>query len=480
MNMNESAQSGRLFLFRRPYLLGSIALHAALVGCLYYFGSYQLELRRADERVAASVQATHHARSARRVDDLKKIKELLEKSAQRADEAQPAASAAAPPSRPASTPAPTPPDSDPKEMLKEARELAKSIEEIDRDLKAEELARLTGKAKEEARAEVDARAPQAVTPSDDPTKEIAKLEAAARQVLAQRAETLQRQQDGVAVSASAAEHAGSAGAGTADADSAGTGQGNGESGAGQSVSGNAKANGGAAPLVQQIAEFMRDGVEAERGPNTQHYRGQETAFFHDGVGQIPHVSPHGMIKAQGRMLGAGGQFANRVYLNSWYLIGPFQGRHGGGLFNNPKYPPEDAVLLDAVYRGKDGRLVKWEYVNAPTYPLIPRDHAEDAVYYGYTEVVMDQERDLMVWIGADDDAQVYLNDKMIWKGGNWNKQWFWQTLYDTRNTYVSDFNRTEGRRIVRFKKGSNKVFFKLSNGPTRMFFSMVLTLPEQR
>jgi hypothetical protein len=45
----------------------------------------------------------------------------------------------------------------------------------------------------------------------------------------------------------------------------------------------------------------------------------------------------------------------------------------------------------------------------------------------------------------------------------------------TRNTYVRDYNLSEGKRTVHFRKGRNKLFFKLSNGPTRLFFSLVLT-----
>ena len=453
---------------KRPYLIASLALHALLAGYLYYFGTVEFELRRQDEQVASSMRATSQARTARRVDDLKNIKELLEKSAQREDEAQQQASPAAP----------TPLDSDPKDMLAEARELSKAIEDIHRDIQAEELARLTGKPKEEALAEVEAAAlptepPSADLPKQDgaissPAEEIAKLEEAAREVLAKRGEALQRMEQGVPVSGSGAPTGapGEEGEGTASEDTARDHTGSG--------------NGSPAPVAQEIAAFMRDGVEAEKAAPSRRYKGGEERFFHGGVGHIPHVDPSRMIKAKGRMLGAGGQYTNRIYLNSWYLIGPFAGRHGAGLFNNPKYPPEDAVLLDAVYRGKDNRLVKWEYVNDPSYPLIPRDHAEDAVYYGYTEIWMDQERDLMVWIGADDDARVHLNGKVMWKGGNWNKQWFWDTLYGSSNTYVRDYNRTEGKKIVRFQKGRNTIFFKLSNGPTRLFFSMVLTLPEQR
>jgi hypothetical protein len=175
------------------------------------------------------------------------------------------------------------------------------------------------------------------------------------------------------------------------------------------------------------------------------------------------------------MIGPGGTYANRVWVNRWYLIGPFDGRHGEGLFANYRHPPEQGVVLDAAYRGKGGRLVTWDYVDMARYPLIPPVPAEDAVYYGYTELMLDAEQDLTIWVGADDDAQLWLNDRLVWKGGNVDKDSFFGQIYETRNSYVRDYNLNEGRRVVHFRKGRNKLFFKLSNGPTRLFFSLVLT-----
>jgi hypothetical protein len=268
------------------------------------------------------------------------------------------------------------------------------------------------------------------------------------------------------------------GAGAGGNKGEGNGQGKGQgSGIGEG-SGKGSA-GGSGSVAAQIAQFVRDGVMAEAGPVSQRYWGGDSQFFDSGGGRIPPVRYDQMVKGRGRMLGAGGQYANRVYLNNWYLIGPFAGRHGGGIFHNPKYPPEDAVLLDAVYYGKDKRLLRWEYVSDAEYPLIPRHATEDAVYYGYTEVLMDRERDLEAWIGADDDAQVWVNDKLVWRGGNVHKQGYFYAVYDVANTHVRDYNRTEGKTLVHFRQGRNKVLFKLSNGPTRVYFSMVLTQPGQ-
>jgi len=224
----------------------------------------------------------------------------------------------------------------------------------------------------------------------------------------------------------------------------------------------------------EMADFIRTDSRTDETESSKRYFGGSD-FFDHGLGQIPPVDPAGMVPGRGRMIGSGGEYANRLYLNSWYLIGPFPGRHEGGLFDNPSYPPEKAVLLDAVYLGKDKRLLKWRYVNSQNYPLVPPDMVEDSVYYGYTEVTLDQARDLTAWIGADDDVQIYLNDRLVWRGGNVNKQSYFDAIFAAGSTHLRDYNRTEGKRVLHFNKGRNKIFFKLSNGPNSAFLSMVLT-----
>ncbi|OON62190.1 hypothetical protein B0920_01500 [Massilia sp. KIM] len=454
-------------------LLVSVGLHAGLAAWLYHLGTVDI-LRRQDTEVAASVRATAQARMARRVEDLRKIKELLEQSAQRAPEPAPSTDATAATHGAAAA--------EPERMLEQARTMARAIDELGQELKAEELARLTDRTKEEARAEVDAAAPphpvSEAAPGGDPAAELAALEARARAVLASRAGQLAREREGVTV-----EREGARAAGTGDdqgmsgiGDGDGDGVGPDESSASGLGSGLGKPQAGVIErTAEEIARFMREGEEAERDWTSRAYRHKRRDIFAGGRGKIPGFDTARMVKGSGRTFGAGGQYANRIYLNSWYMIGPFQGRHGLELFNNPRHPPEDAVLLDAAYYGKDQRVVKWEYVSAASYPLVPRVAEENAVYYGYTEVSMDRERDMLVWIGADDDVAVKVNDRLIWQAGNSSKRWFYQSVYGGKNTYQRDYNRTEGQRLVRFRKGRNTIFFKLSNGPTRLFFSMLLT-----
>ena len=204
---------------RRPYLALSVAAHAALLALLYYFGSYQMALREQDAEVESSLRATSQASTAKRLQDLQTIKQLLEKSAGR-DDASPE------PSRPAAAPPETP-----HQMLDQARELSKAIDALDKEIQAEELAKLTGApkppaeepAKPPAAAEPPAAPgtqlsapPQAPVTQEGAASEIAALEAKARTTLAKRQQQLEAKANGVQVDAN------KPGAG---GDSAGTGAG---------------------------------------------------------------------------------------------------------------------------------------------------------------------------------------------------------------------------------------------------------------
>jgi hypothetical protein len=453
---------------RHPFLVASVVLHVLPLIALYHLGSQRIELAQRDRQqrqVESGARLTAQARLEKRVHDMERIKSLLEQStaAQPAQNKEDEVQFSAQPKAP-------------EELLKQAKELAHKIDEIERDTKAEQLAKLLDIPKEKALEQV-AKAPEPEAPPGTPPKDAAEaaaqieqLEAKARAALEQRRRQLEQQQNGVRVAAESKGPAQS-GAGNGKGDGNGNGNGNGN---GQSGQGNGKGNTGGmgTGALDRIAAFTNPDMPDRM---TQAYTGPMGAFFGGGAAHIPAVDAATMVKGAGRMIGAGGTYANRVWVNRWYLIGPFDGRHGEGLFANYRHPPEQGVVLDAAYRGKGGRLVKWDYVDMARYPLEPPVHAEDAVYYGYTELMLDAEQDLTIWVGADDDAQLWLNDRLVWKGGNVEKDSFFSQVYETRNTYVRDYNLNEGRRVVHFRKGRNKLFFKLSNGPTRIFFSLVLT-----
>ncbi|RZT05717.1 hypothetical protein SAMN05216319_4985 [Duganella sp. CF402] len=449
---------------RLIFMQVSLVAHAVLIALCYYVGSYRVEMARQQELVRDGAELSKQSSMQKQVLDMQQINDLLEQSGH---------AASSPPDEQTNFSATSLPKA-PAELLGQARKLSMSIAEVERGLKAGELARIDGISKEQALKQLDAPAPapapvEAATP-EQLAAEIAQLEQRARASLAQRQQELQRRMNGVAITPPEppADPADSGGR-RADAVRRGPSGDEVKDGVAGTTPGREEGE-----MADRIARFINSDIALPPDPSQHYYRDGER-IFNPGRGQIPTVNAAAMHKGAGRMLGRDGTFANRIYVNSWYLIGPFEGKHGSALFSNYRYPPEDGVVLDAVYRGKDNRLLKWQYISADSYPLVPPDFAEDAVYYGYTELMLDRDQYLTLWLGADDDARVWLNDEPVWVGGNINKTSFWRDLYDTQNTYARDFNMTEGKRTVHFKKGRNKLFFKLANGPSRTFFSLVLT-----
>ena len=173
----------------------------------------------------------------------------------------------------------------------------------------------------------------------------------------------------------------------------------------------------------------------------------------------------------GRIIGAGAEFTNRIYLNAWYVIGPFA---VSKTMTEEALPPESGVDLDAAYFGKSRKLLQWQYHETKSYPYVPPNAEGDGVYYGYTEIMLDKDRTLIADIGSDDDAKIWVNDTLVWNGNNDRKPWYqnggYRPLKHDRETY----NLTEGSIKLNLKKGRNKIVFRLFNGYADTFFSMIL------
>jgi len=441
---------------RYRFLSLSLVTHAALLGVLSVVvvrveqDRQRIQRSREQPLVDAGQRLMERARLEKRVRDMARIKSQLEPGAAAKDDdvqfsAQPRT---------------------PEELLEEARALFRKIDEIERNARAEQLAKLLHIPKQKALEKVaQTRTPEAPAGAEpgkpvDAAARIEQLETKAREALARRGRQLEQQQEGMRVAASESRNGsaarqvrpgGQTGGGTPGAGSTG----------GVSMS----------SVLRTIDAFMNSD-RAARG-----IEGNIVAGNHDDVDRtivrIPAVPAGARVKGTGRIIGPGGPYADRVYVNRWYLIGPFERKHGDAWLVPD--PPEQAVVLDAAYRGKDGRLLKWEYVDSANYPLVPPRPAEEAVYYGYTELMVDKEQDLTIWVGARDDAQLWLNDKLVWRGRNVAKGPFYREVNDAGNTHGRDYNFSEGKRVVHFRQGRNKLFFKLSNGVGSLFFSLVLT-----
>jgi hypothetical protein len=486
---------------RSPYFYTSVFIHAALLVSFCYVQFNKIdakELQMQERRAVESVSKANNMEMQKRVKDMETIKQLLEQSAADYKEGadnKDGASNNTTEEQPHVTQ--TSELKKPEDLLAQAEDVAKSIEKIKKTLEAEELAHALDISTEEAAKKVSEKKELSENESEkkkknsgDSASEIENLEANARAALKERLDQLERRENGVKVASDnkhedkATENPASKQQGSGKDEGKGESQGEGE-GKGVAKGGGANAHGekgdaGVATqnsrdlknIKERMASFAGEGIAIQQeAKKEQYYRGP---LFNPGGGDLPEVA-EGELKVAGQIIGAGGDFAQRVSINNWYVIGPFPGNSGRGLFSNGKYPPEQVIDLDAVYFGKDNRLLTWEYLNENHYPLIPPIVTSDAVYYGYAEIKFNQAQDLWVWIGADDDVQVEINNQKIWDGGNVNKQGFFDRIYTSGTYFFHTWNLTEGKRLVHFNKGRNTVFFKLSNGPERCFFSMILT-----
>ncbi|MFL6679021.1 MAG: hypothetical protein ACJ8IK_11820 [Burkholderiaceae bacterium] len=186
----------------------------------------------------------------------------------------------------------------------------------------------------------------------------------------------------------------------------------------------------------------------------------------------PAVDVAALHTAAGRVFGAGGTHAERVYLDTWYLIGPFAGK--GQESQQAGYPPEDDVDLDAAYAGPEGRTLTWRFTSRGFYPFVPPDRRMDAVYYAYTEIRIDADRDVWFSLAADDDSMMWLDERLVWVSSPGDKPWYHPPYY-ARDERVGSLSLTEGRRRVHLSAGVHRLLFKLCNADGHPFFSVVLS-----
>jgi len=207
----------------------------------------------------------------------------------------------------------------------------------------------------------------------------------------------------------------------------------------------------------------------------------------DPLGQGPYVGPellpHEMAESratrfqrnpmQGRKLLKGrGLTQDFMNVDTWYIIGPFI-HPGTDKLENTPYPPETLyaetgiVDLTATYINKKGEPMKWRWLQRP-YGLWRMEPYADqvdkyAIWYAYTEVWADETMERYVLFGSDDYGRVWVNGgDPVWTSGEQPHAW------------IAD----RGIKPVTFRKGINRVLFKLENQGGTTGFSMIITAPE--
>lgn len=168
--------------------------------------------------------------------------------------------------------------------------------------------------------------------------------------------------------------------------------------------------------------------------------------------------------APGRKLMRGGIKANWMYVDTWYIIGPFPNPNRENL--DKKFPPESGIDLDATYIGAGGRRLRWHFRQSYSvciYPHLPDNYM---IYYAYTQIHSDKDQDLWCIFGSDDYGKTWLlgnrrdEDELIYASGKTPHPWIPDRAY----------------KKVHFRKGANPILFKLENAWGRTGYSMCVYL----
>ncbi len=164
----------------------------------------------------------------------------------------------------------------------------------------------------------------------------------------------------------------------------------------------------------------------------------------------------------GRKVGEQGDATTWMAVNTWYIIGPWP--NPGRANMDRSFPPENLVDLDATYIGKDGRTIRWEFVqsDSPRGLIVPTNSEEYGIWYACTELHFDRPRDLWVAMGSDDKGRLWINDVPVWVSADQHKNW----------------DPGEAYRRVHFQQGRNRILLRCENGWHGMGFSLWVYLPE--
>lgn len=170
--------------------------------------------------------------------------------------------------------------------------------------------------------------------------------------------------------------------------------------------------------------------------------------------------------------GHGGTPAKWMYVRDWYSIGPFPNPDRVNI--RRRFPPESVVDLDATYVGKDGRTVKWQFMQTRNSPpensamaegraaAVPPDAEEYGIWYAYAEVFCDVACERWIAVGSDDRSDIWVNDVPIWGSSNKLKSW----------------RIDEGYRRIRLEKGRNRILARVENGWFGLCWSLCISLDD--
>ncbi|MFC7337564.1 hypothetical protein ACFQY0_10280 [Haloferula chungangensis] len=222
---------------------------------------------------------------------------------------------------------------------------------------------------------------------------------------------------------------------------------------------------GASSHQQRIAQqqVLQKLARAEAGTYldlTRQMKGEDLELVPEPVPpehQPPPIIGNFSGEAGRKLVKHGGISATWFHVNQWYILGPYDNR--GRMNLQRVYPPESAIDLDAEYLGKNGARLTWTYDSFVEEMVAPSaGWGEYTIYYGFTELFFEEDADRWIAVGSDDRSDLWINDMPVWRSSNQLKRW----------------SIDEGFRKVHFKKGRNKVVFRLENGWHNLGFSLLI------
>ena len=229
------------------------------------------------------------------------------------------------------------------------------------------------------------------------------------------------------------------------------------------------------PKVAENAEEVKKNTESADAQTAP--AGAEQAHFRD-VGTLARLDARMPELVGGNIIrftesaSKDGIPAKWMYVQDWYVIGPFPNPDRVNL--RRKFPPESVVDLDATYVGKDGRTIRWEFMQTRNSTpkeswrsdgkaeIVPYNAEDYGIWYAYAEVFADAACDRWIAVGSDDRSDIWVNDAPVWGSSNKLKQW----------------RIDEGYRRIHLNKGRNRILARIENGWHALGWSVCISLED--
>ena len=148
-----------------------------------------------------------------------------------------------------------------------------------------------------------------------------------------------------------------------------------------------------------------------------------------------------------------------LFIGTWFVIGPWDG--GNSMDFSKTNPPETSIDLDGKYYdgkfadqpGHIDQVLSWRFYQSDRRRCEPPRVYGASIYYWFTEVYSDKDREVILAIGQDDGGRVWLNDVLIYE--------------DDGRVGSADaiFEEIKGLRRVTLRKGFNRILVRHENGP---------------